>query len=188
MRFETDDYVAARIRMDRVACHCDDPFCTGKFLDPQIRPRTQRMLSLAGELLRAYELLYDHSYRITSCQRCVAHNKAEGGSENSAHIHNVAIDLVTTGPVMDFVMLAEDQCVWSSIIWCLETHQIHLDLHPDDKVRRGYRDAAGVYRVRAIGTRFGSPLKPVHEWNLDEDTECPMYINAHYQRLTTGGL
>ncbi len=188
MRYETDDYVAARIRMDRVICHCDDPFCTGKHLDPQIRPRTQRMLTLAGELLRGYELCYDHSYRITSCQRCEAHNKAVGGSANSAHIHNVAIDLATEGPVMDMVLLAEDQCVWSQINWCLETGQIHLDLHPDDNVRRGHKDSAGVYRVRVMGTRFGSPLKPVFEWNIDEDTDCPAYISGHYQRSVIDGI
>ena len=182
MRYDIDEYAAARIRMERVACHCDDPFCSGKHLDPVIRPRTQRMLTLAGELLRTYELLYDHSYRITSCQRCEAHNKAVGGSKNSAHIHNVAIDLATVGPVMDLVILAEEQCVWSQINFCLETGQLHLDLHPDDKVRRGHKDAAGVYRVRAMGTRFGSPLKPVFEYNLDEETECPMYINAGFQR------
>ena len=188
MYYDLEEYVAARIRMDRVACHCDNDFCTGKHFDPQIRPRTQRMLTLAGELLRAYELLYDHSYRITSCQRCEAHNKAVGGSANSAHIHNVGIDISTTGPVMDLVILAEQQCVWSQIHWCLETNQIHLDLHCDDKVRRGHKDAAGVYRVRAMGTRYGSPLKPVFEWNVDEDTECPQYINAHYQRSVTDGI
>jgi len=174
--------------MDRVACHCTNPACDGKFLDPQIRPRTQRMLKLAGELLQRYELIYDHPYRITSCQRCVAYNKTVGGSRNSAHIHNVAIDIATEGPVLDLVVLAEEQCVWSQINWCLETGQIHLDLHPDDKVRRGHKDAAGVYRVRAMGTRYGSPLKPVFEWNIDEETECPKYVNAHYQRASTDGL
>lgn len=182
MRHEEHDWVAPRIRMDRVACHCDDPACTGKHLDPQVRPRTQRMLRLAGELLQRYELLYDHGYRITSCQRCEEHNRAVHGSANSAHIHNVAIDIATNGPVMDLVMLAEEQCAWSQIHWCLETNQIHLDLHCDDKVRRGHKDAAGVYRVRVMGTRYGSPLKPVFEYNLDEDTECPAYINGHLQR------
>lgn len=182
MNYQEHEFVAPRIRMERVACHCSNPTCDGKHLDPQARPRTQRMLKLAGELLQRYELLYDHSYRITSCQRCEAHNRAVGGSKNSAHLHNVAIDIATTGPVMDLVILAEEQCVWSQINWCLETNQIHLDLHPDDKVRRGHKDKAGVYRVRVMGTRYGSPLKPVFEYNLDEETECPMYINAYYQR------
>jgi len=188
MKYQEHEFVAPRIRMDRVACHCNDHTCSGKHLDPQIRPRTQRMLTLAGELLQRYELLYDHSYRISSCQRCEAHNRKQGGSANSAHLHNVAIDIATNGPVMDLVILAEEQCVWSQITWCKETHQIHLDLAPDDKVRRGHKDAAGVYRVRVIGERYGSPLKPVHEWNLDEDTDCPAYISGYYQRSGTDGV
>mgnify|MGYP000660264190 CR=1 FL=1 len=55
MRYDLDEYVAARIRMDRVACPCDNDFCTGKFLDPQIRPRTQRLLKPPGALCRGYE-------------------------------------------------------------------------------------------------------------------------------------
>lgn len=188
MLYKELDFVAPVIRMDRVACHCGNPTCSGKHLDSVVRPRTQRMLKLAGELLKRYETLYDHSYRITSCQRCAEHNKEIGGGPDSAHIHNVAIDIATVGSVVDLVVLAEEQCVWSQINWCLETGQIHLDLHPDDKIRRGYRDHTGVYRVRAIGTRYGSPLKPVHEWNLDETCECPAYISGYYQRSATDGV
>ena len=182
MRYEEHDWVASVIRLGQVLCKCDDPACDGKHLDPKARPRTQKMLSLAGSLLKEYERCYDHGWRITSCQRCVAHNKAVGGSPDSAHIHNCAIDIVTKGPIMDLVLLAEQQGCWSQINWSLEREQIHLDLHPDDKVRRGYRDVAGVYRVRAMGTRYESPLLKIVDWNVDETREPPGYVNAYLQR------
>ena len=188
MNYGEHEYVAPRIRMERVACKCSNPACKGKFLDPKIRPRTQKMLWLAGELIARYEMLYDHSWKITSVQRCEAHNKAEGGSPDSAHIHNCAIDIVVGGPVMDLVILAEEQCAWSQINWCVETKQLHLDIHSDDKVRRGYRDAAGTYRVRAMGTRYGSPLKPIFDWNLDEEHDPPAYVNAALQRSVPDGV
>jgi len=64
----------------------------------------------------------------------------------------------------------------------MEREQLHLDIHPDDKVRRGYRDVAGVYRVRAMGTRYGSPLLEIVAWNVDEEREPPSYVNAYLQR------
>ena len=188
MLYGEHDYVAPRIRMERVACHCKDQTCSGKLLDSQVRPRTQKVLSYAGALLKEYEHLYDHGWRITSCQRCEAHNKAVGGAPDSSHIHNCAIDLVTTGPIMDLVLLAEQQSCWSSIIWSVEKKQLHLDMHPDDKVRRGHKDAAGTYRVRAMGTRYGSPLTSVYDWNLDEERDPPAYVNASLQRSGTGGV
>ena len=66
--------------------------------------------------------------------------------------------------------------------------KVHLDMHPDDKVRRGHKDAAGTYRVRVMGTRYGSPLTPVHDWNLDETREPPAYINADLQRSSADGV
>ena len=195
MLLRDDQYAAPRIRVERVKCKCDSPDCSGKLYDPIKRPRTALMLRYAGELLKEYENCYDHSWHITSCQRCEYHNMAVGGAENSGHVHNVAIDIVTDGPVLDLVLLAEQQGVWSSIIWNLKTGQVHLDLHPDDKVRRGHVDSAGVYRVRVLGDRHGSPLRPayalsttVYAWNLDEEDDCPPYINAALQRSGTDGI
>ena len=188
MRYKEHDWAAPRIRMGQVACHCDDATCDGKHLDPETRPRTQLMLNFAGALLKEYELCYDHGWRISSCQRCEAHNKAVGGSPDSAHLHNVAIDIVTKGPVMDLVLLAEQQGCWSQINWSLERSQLHLDLHPDDFVRRGHLDSQGVYRVRKMGTRYGSPLVVVTAWNLDEECEPPAYVNGELQRSSTDSV
>ena len=185
MSYRPTDVIEPRIRMERVQCHCPDPACPGKEFDSQKRPRTALMLKLAGELLREYPL----GVTITSCQRCPAWNQKQGGSPNSAHIHNCAIDIVTDGPVMDLVILAEQQGIWSQIHWNLLASQIHLDLHPDDRVRRGYKDATGTYRVQCIGRRADSPLKVVYAWNRDErDEDPPVYVNARYQRSTTDGI
>ena len=184
MPYRPTDVIAPRIRMADVQCHCSDPACPGKQFDPKIRPRTALMLELAGELLRGYPL----NVTVTSVQRCPAHNQKVGGSPNSAHVHNCGIDIVTDGPVMDLVLAAEQQGVWSQIHWNLAKCQIHLDLHPDDKVRRGYKDATGVYRVQCLGRRDGSPLRTVYAWNLDEADEPPTYITAAIQRSVPDGV
>ena len=180
MLYRDDQWIAPRIRMADVKCRCKDDSCDGKHLDPQVRPRTVLMLELAGVLLR------DYDFKLTSVMRCPEHNRAVGGAIDSAHIHNCAVDVVSERWA-DIALDAELQGVWSAIIVNPVQKQIHLDIHPSDRVTRGCV-IAGRYCTVPYSRRYGSPLKPVYEWNLDEDTECPMYVNAHYQRQTTDGI
>jgi hypothetical protein len=138
------------------------------------------MLKLAGVLLR------DYDFKLTSVMRCKAHNKAVGGAPDSAHLHNCAVDVVSER-WRDIALDAELQGVWSAIIVNPVQKQIHLDLHPSDRVTRGCV-IAGRYCTANYSRRYGSPLTPVLAWNIDEDREPPGYVNAHYQRATTDGL
>jgi len=174
------DWVASRIRMTDVKCKCSDAACTGKRLDPQVRPRTALMLGLAGVLLR------DYDFKVTSCMRCEAHNKAVGGAPDSAHIHNVAIDIVSERWA-DIALDAELQGVWSAIIVDPYKKLVHLDIHPSDRVTRG-SVLEGHYRTVPYSRRYGSPLAQVTAWNLDETAECPAYVNAWLERSTTDGV
>lgn len=180
MNYRDDQWITSRIRMADVKCHCDDPTCSGKHLDPRVRPRTVLMLKLAGVLLR------DYDFKLTSVMRCPAHNKAVGGAPDSAHIHNCAVDIVSER-WSDIALDAELQGVWSAIIVNPVKKLVHLDLHPSDRVTRGCV-IAGRYCTAKHNRRYGGPLIPVTDWNLDETRECPAYVNARYQRSDTDSV
>ena len=174
MNYQDDEWVGPRIRMADVKCHCADPLCSGKRLDPMIRPRTVLMLRLAGLLLR------DYDFMVTSCMRCPEHNASVGGAEDSAHVHNCAIDIVSDR-WQDVALDAEGQACWSAIIVDPEKKLVHLDLHPSDRVTRGCV-INGRYQTVPWNRRHGSPLSKIVEWNLDETCEVPGYVNAALQR------
>ena len=159
-----------------VVCKCDDPFCAGKIYNPERRPRTHKMLEMAGALIASVPF----DVEITSCQRCEAHNAAVGGASDSAHVHNCAIDLKPKGPLYDLALAASAQNWWSAILIYGGTQGgfLHLDVHPNERVIRGWSLLKGKNHFLNYGQRGCSgPLEPIFAWNKDElTTRIPSYI------------
>ena len=177
MRFKPDDWVAPGLRMNMLACKCDDPDCTHKTLDELVHRRSLLFFRAVGELLDAHV----GWVKVTSALRCPAHNRKVGGATDSAHVHRLAIDIVPENSIQRLFHAAEAQNFYSAIIAYPEKNMMHLDVHSSDRVVRGHISSTGSHLWRA-GVRQGSGLDPVFEFNLDETDQAPDYVARAMER------
>lgn len=161
MIYEPDDWVGPHIRMSDVACRCSDPDCGWKHLDSEKHRRSLLFFAHIGKMLDEYV----GYVAITSGLRCPGHNAAVGGSDDSAHVHRVAIDLSPDNSIQRLWHLAEAACFFSGMIYYPDKHIIHLDIHPNGRVCRGLH---GFRHIQTFGNRQGSGLTPIFEENEDD--------------------
>jgi len=178
MPYGPDDWIAPHIRMADVACRCGRPDCTHRTLDEIIHPRSLALLRRVGEVLKDYP----GRFRVTSGLRCPEHNKAVGGSRRSAHVHRVAIDIAPDGPARRLYDAVEAANFAGGLFLYPTKNFIHVDLHPNDMVRRGLH---GSEQIETLGLRWRSDLDLILAWNLDEPIRPPAYIQAALERETT---
>lgn len=182
MRLRPEQFVARGLHMGDLACKCDDK-CTHKGLDDAMHPRSFLFFWRVAQLLEEYAL----RVKVNSALRCPVHNATIGGSPDSAHIYMVAADLEPEGPVYDLAILAERMACFSGILVYphagdKQTGVLHLDMHPNDRVVRGYSFGPKNNHFLRWGSRHGSPLEEVTEWNVDYNIQPPAYIREALQR------
>ena len=175
MTYSLDDFVAPHLRMRDLACRCDDPDCGYKSLDNPYHARSLVFFRRVGELIREYP----GYVKVNSALRCPVHNAVIGGAPNSAHIHRCAIDLEPDTPVQRLFHLAESANFFSGILLYEDLNMLHLDVHPDDMVRRS---VWGSKHVNKVGRRSGSGLDILFEWNGDEMAKPPDYVRREQER------
>lgn len=176
-RYQPDQWVAPHLRMRDLACKCGRPECGYKDLDDACHERSVLFFWRVGELLKEFGL----KFTVNSALRCPAHNAEVGGSPNSAHIYSVAIDIGTEDAPGDLYALAELTGFFSGIIWY--PWGVHLDLHPNDRVVRGYSLGPMEHHLIRLGNRDGLPVETVYAWNCDYTIEKPDYILDAEQRM-----
>ena len=178
--FGRDQYSVRHFQMRELECHCPDPDCEWKKLDDIGHARS---MSFFLELGRLREL-WGGPLILSSAMRCPTWNAIQRGSPNSAHIYKVAADVrPQQGMWYDLALWAEKMAVFSGIIVYPAQGFIHLDMHPDDWVRRGYSFGPDDQYVIHWGKRADSPLSLLAEWNIDYAVEKPDYVREAEDRM-----
>ena len=65
---------------------------------------------------------------------------------------------------------------FSGILVYVHSNFCHVDVHPNDRVVRGYSFGKANNHFLRYGNRYGSPLWPQYAWNLDETDKPPDYV------------
>lgn len=178
--FGPDQYPVRHFQMRELECHCPDPDCKWKKFDDIGHARS---MSFFLELSRLREL-WGGPLVVTSGMRCPAWNAEQGGAAHSAHLYRVAADVYPEqGMWYDLALWAEKMAVFSGIIAYPVQCFIHLDMHPDDWVRRGHSYGPDDEYVTHWGKREGSPLSLVTEWNIDYAVRKPDYVREAEDRM-----
>jgi len=164
-----------------VTCKCGSPECTHATIDDMAHKRSIEFFRVIGTMMAAYPFRWS----ITSGFRCAAHNAHCGGKPDSAHFHKVACDIQTQGPWSEVWTLAEKTGFFSAIIAYPKKNLIHLDVHPSDRVVRGYNFGDGHEYYLTLGKREATSLDYLTAWNLDEPQTPPLYVQAALDRETT---
>ena len=103
------------------------------------------------------------------------------GRLNQVFCFAVNIDIGTEDAPGDLYALAELTGFFSGIIWY--PWGVHLDLHPNDRVVRGYSLGPMEHHLIRLGNRDGLPVETVYAWNCDYTIEKPDYILDAEQRM-----
>ena len=178
--YRADEWIAPHVRVGDILCRCGAQ-CSHKDIDDAAHTRTVEFFRRVGEMMKDYP----YRWTVTSGLRCPEHNANVGGKGDSAHVHRVAVDIQPQGPWGEVWGLAERAGFFSAIIAYPKRNLIHLDVHPSDRVVRGYNFGDGCEHYLTLGTRESAGLDPLLLWNLDETVKPPAYIAAALDRETT---
>jgi len=157
--------------MADLACKCKDE-CTHKDLDDFGDRRSFLFFGRVARLIEDYDL----PVRVSSALRCPAHNAGVGGSPDSAHIYAVAVDLQPEAAPYALALMADHMAFFNGIIVYPHSGVVHLDLHPSDRIVRGYSFGPKDMHLLRYGNRQDLPLTAVHEWNSSYTIRKPAHV------------